>query len=588
VKAERQRFGFDTARKLWQLTTPSEHRRAVFLLTLMLIGVLLETLSVGAVIPAITLLMEDDYARRLSWLERPLAALGSLGHKEVVIGAMVGLMAVFLFKTLFLAFLTWHQTRFAFSIQMRVSECLFTAYLRQPYVLHLQRNSAELLRNITVEVEALRSNALIPGMVLLIEASVLLALCMLLLVVEPLGALVVVSVLGLVAVISYRLTRRGLSHWALARQRHEGLRVQHLQQGLGGAKEVKLLGRETEFVEQYRVHNTQSARAGQFNVTLQQLPRLWLELLAVVGLATLVLTLVMKGRALSTVVPTVGLFAAVAFRLMPSVNRLLASVQSLRFGLPVIDMLHTELQFDAVAERHVEAATTLRFRSVLELDEVTFTYPGAREPALSGLSLCVLRGESVGFIGASGAGKSTLVDILLGLLTPDAGFVRVDGVNIQDHLRSWQNQIGYVPQSIYLTDDTLRRNVAFGVPNQDIDEEMVWRCMRAAQLDEFVRSLPNQLDSRVGERGVRLSGGQRQRIGIARALYHDPSVLVLDEATSALDTATERGVMRAVNALQGEKTILIVAHRSSTVEDCDRLYRLEHGRIVNEREICAD
>jgi len=586
MKAGPERFGFDTARKLWQLMTPSERRRAVSLLGLMLIGVMLETLGVGAVIPAITLLMEGDYARRLPWLEGPLAALGGFRHDEIVIGAMVGLIAVFVFKTLFLAFLTWRQTRFAFSIQMRVSECLFATYLRQPYALHLQRNSAELLRNITVEVEALRSNALIPGMVLLIEAAVLLALCTLLLVVEPLGALVVVGLLGLVAVGSYRLTRRGLSHWARARQWHEGLRVQHLQQGLGGSKEVKLLGRETEFVEQYRVHNTQSARAGQFNVTLQQLPRLWLELLAVVGLATLVLTLVLQGRSLSSVVPTVGLFAAVAFRLMPSANRLLASVHSLRFGLPVIDMLHAELSLEASAERKADDAPPIPFRQVLELDDVTFTYAGAREPALSGLSLSIRRGESVGFVGVSGAGKSTLVDILLGLLTPDAGAVRVDGVNVLTHLRSWQNQIGYVPQSIYLTDDTLRRNVAFGLPSPAIDDEIVWRCLRAAQLDEFVRSLPGQLDSLVGERGVRLSGGQRQRIGIARALYHDPSVLVLDEATSALDTATERSVMQAVNALQGEKTLLIVAHRVSTVEDCDRLYRLERGRIVT-AAVCA-
>jgi ABC-type multidrug transport system fused ATPase/permease subunit len=564
------------------MMTPSEHRRAVTLLGLMLVGVTLETLGVGVVIPAITLLMEDDYAHRLGWLEWTLTAFGGVSHETVVIGAMVGLVAVFLFKTLFLTFLSWHQTRFAFSIQVRISEHLFAAYLRQPYALHLQRNSAELLRNITVEVEALRSNALLPSMVLLIEASVLLALCTLLLVVEPLGALVVVSALGIVAVSSYRLTRRGLSHWALARQRHEGLRVQHLQQGLGGAKEVKLLGRETEFVEQYRVHNTQSARAGQFNVTLQQLPRLWLELLAVIGLATLVLTLVMQGRKLSTVVPMVGLFAAVAFRLMPSANRLLASVQSLRFGFPVIDILHKELKVDAAAERDEHVTEIVPFRHTLALDEVTFSYAGAREPALNSLSLCIRRGESVGFIGASGAGKSTLVDILLGLLTPDTGYVRVDGVNIQTHLRNWQNQIGYVPQSIYLTDDTLRRNVAFGLPNPDIDEETVWRCIRAAQLDEFVQSLPNGLDSMVGERGVRLSGGQRQRIGIARALYHDPSVLVLDEATSALDTATERSVMQAVNALQGEKTILIVAHRVSTVEHCDRLYRLERGRIVHD------
>ena len=222
------------------------------------------------------------------------------------------------------------------------------------------------------------------------------------------------------------------------------------------------------------------------------------------------------------------------------------------------------------------------FRATLELSQITYSYPGAAEPALKDLSLTIQRGESVGFIGASGAGKSTLVDILLGLLTPDTGEVRVDGKDIQENLRNWQDQIGYVPQSIYLTDDTLRCNVAFGLTDEQIDDEAVQRAIQAAQLEEFVASLPEGLETIVGEHGVRLSGGQRQRIGIARALYHDPVVLVLDEATSALDAVTERDVMQAVYALHGDKTLLIVAHRLSTVAHCDKLVRLEEGRVVEE------
>jgi ABC-type multidrug transport system fused ATPase/permease subunit len=256
-------------------------------------------------------------------------------------------------------------------------------------------------------------------------------------------------------------------------------------------------------------------------------------------------------------------------------------VQSLRYGLPVINVLHEELNL-AIPKVAATRSPVTPFHEGLELSRVTYTYPGAAEPALKNVSLLIQRGESVGFVGASGAGKSTLVDILLGLLTPDTGEMLVDGKDIQLNLRNWQDQIGYVPQSIFLTDDTLRRNVAFGLANEQIDDVAVQRAIRAAQLEEFVTSLPDGQETFVGERGIRLSGGQRQRIGIARALYHDPAVLVLDEATSALDTATEAGVIQAVTALQGTKTVIVVAHRLSTVEHCNRLYRLHEGRLLEE------
>ena len=570
-----------TARKIWGLLTSAERRSAVVLLGLMFIGMVLETLGVGLVIPAIALLTQSDFARDYPALQPALQALGNPSQQTLVIGGMLVLVGVYLIKALFLALLAWRQTRFAFGVQARVSQRLFTVYLRQPYTFHLQRNSAQLIRNAYSDVNTFTFNTMLPGMLLLTETFVILGLCTLLLVVEPVGALIVVSVLGTAAWGFHRFTRGRIARWGEARQHHEGLRIQHLQQGLAGAKDVKLLGRETDFLEQYRVHNVQSARVGQFQSTLQQLPRLWLELLAATGLATLVISVLAQDRAVEAVLPTLGLFAAAAFRLLPSVNRAISAVQLLRYSLPVIDTLHAELKL-AVSETAGTNTPVTPFRTELELNKVTYTYPGAPAAALNELSLSIHRGESVGFIGASGAGKSTLVDILLGLLPPDRGEVRVDGKDIQHALRNWQDQIGYVPQSIFLTDDTLARNVAFGLPNAQIDDAAVWRAIRAAQLEEFVHSLPEGLDTLVGERGVRLSGGQRQRIGIARTLYHDPAVLVLDEATSSLDTATERGVMQAVRALQGTKTILIAAHRLSTVEYCDRLYRLEQGRVVEE------
>lgn len=263
-------------------------------------------------------------------------------------------------------------------------------------------------------------------------------------------------------------------------------------------------------------------------------------------------------------------------------SRVLSAVQSLRFGLPVINMLHEELNLVVPKPVARKICRIVALQQDIRLTDICYVYPGALKHALQGLNVSVRQGESVGFIGSSGAGKSTLVDILLGLLTPDTGEVSVGGIDIQDNLRGWQDHIGYVPQNIYLTDDTLRRNVAFGLPSEQIDENAVWRAIRAAQLDEFVKGLPQGLATMVGERGVRLSGGQCQRICIARALYHDPGVLVLDEATSALDTNTEFEVMQAVRSLHGSKTIVIVAHRLSTVEHCDRLYRLEHGRVTAE------
>jgi len=568
-------------RKIWDLLRVPERRSTVVLLGLMFIGMVLETVGIGLVIPAIALLTQSDLATKYPSLRPIFQALGNPSQQALVVGAMLGLVGVYFFKNAFLTFYAWCQARIVYVVQADLSQRLFAVYLRQPYTFHLQRNSAQLIRNIVTEIDEFTGNAMLPGATLFAETLVILGLCSLLLIVEPLGTLIVVLLLGMAGWGFFRLIHRRVAKWGVARQHHEGLRIQHLQQGLGGAKDVKLLGRETDFLEQYRAQHAQIAHVGRLQQTIQQLPRLWLELLAVTGVAVLAISMVVQDRALDAVLPTLGLFTAAAFRLMPSVNRVLSSIQLLRFSLPVIDTLHSELRH-ALPESARTSGPDIPFRDALELKQITYTYPDAPRPALRDLSLVIRCGELVGFVGASGAGKSTLVDVLLGLLKPDTGDVIVDGKNIQQALRNWQDQIGYVPQSIFLTDDTLRRNVAFGLSNPQIDEAAVWRAIRAAQLEDFVCSLPAGIDTLVGERGVRLSGGQRQRIGIARALYHDPAFLVLDEATSSLDTTTERGVMQAIRVLQGSKTVLIVAHRLSTVEICSRLYRLEQGQIVEE------
>lgn len=566
--------------KLWYLLNHEQRRSAIVLLCFMLIGMVLETMGIGLVIPALALMTHGDLVVKYPMLASWLNYLGNPGRERLIVAGMLILVGVYGAKALFLAFLAWRQARFVFNLQAHISQRLFAGYLNQPYTFHLQRNSAQLIRNTIGQVGDI-TNVIQQGLMLTTEILVLFGIAMLLLIVEPIGALLVVSTLGLAGWGFNHYTRSHILRWGEARQLHEGLRIQHLQEGLGGVKDVKLLGRESDFLAQYRRHNIGSARVGQRQSTLQALPRLWLELLAVTGLVALVLVMIGQGKPMDALLPTLGLFAAAAFRLMPSVNRVLGAVQSVRFSLPVIETLYSEFCL-LDATKIQQKGSLLPFKNTLILDQVGFHYPSSDASSLHSVTLLIPWGTSIGFIGGSGAGKSTLVDIILGLLTPVSGSVKVDGVDIQSHLRGWQDQIGYVPQSIFLSDDTLRRNVAFGLPTEQIDETAVWRAIQAAQLEQFVNDLPQGLDTLVGERGVRLSGGQRQRIGIARALYHDPSVLVLDEATSSLDVDTEREVMAAVRALQGDKTLIIVAHRLSTVEQCDYLFRLEKGRVVEE------
>jgi ABC-type multidrug transport system fused ATPase/permease subunit len=570
---------------IWDVLTRRQRQAAVGLLLLMFVGMLLETLGVGLIVPALALMTHVDLGHRYPSLGPLLRTLGNPDREHLIIFGMLALVVVYAVKAAFLTFLVWRQTRFVGRVQADLSQRLFATYLRQPYSFHLVRNSAELINNVLGEVFQFSQACLMSGLNLLTELLIVLGISTLLLAVAPVGAIAVAVVFALPVWCFHYLTQRHLLRWGSARQHHEHLRVQHLQQGLGGVKELLLLGRETDCLAGYQRHNIGSARAVSRYQLLQQIPRLGLEVLAVSALAGLVMVMLATGRTPESLVTILGLFAAAAFRLLPSANRVITAMQNFRYALPAVQVIHDEMMLSSVTVHPIApCASDIRFRDALTLERVSFQYPGTSDATLHEIDMRIPRGACVGFIGGSGAGKSTLVDVILGLQAPTSGRVCADSIDIQRNLRGWQALIGYVPQTIFLTDDTLRRNVAFGLADREIDDEAVTRAVRAAQLDEFVASLPDGLETTVGERGVRLSGGQLQRIGIARALYHDPEVLVLDEATSSLDAGTERGVMAAVRALRGRKTVIIVAHRLSTVENCDWLYRLEAGQIVEAGE----
>lgn len=561
---------------VWRLLKSSERRALVGIVFLILVGLILETLSLGIVMPIVAILTQDDYQTKYKWLTE---SLGSPSREDLIVIVMLLMICVYVIRSVFLLWSSWVQKGFSAALSGRLSQRLFTIYLRQPYLFHLQHNSATLMRN-SRNANVVVTGGIDPTLVLLTDGLVAIALFALLIIVEPVGTIITLLAFSVGALLFQLLTRRRIERWGDQRNLHDGMILQHLQQGLGGAKDVKILGRESEFLDQHEKHLKESLRINRVYSVLQTVPRMYMEILTIAGLAALVISMVLQKQSFTEIIPTLGLFAAAAFRVMPSINRLLGALQTLIYSRSIIASVYTDFKLDAPDE--TELITGRPFSDQIELKSVTFQYPTANEPSLQGVSLIVRRGEAVGFVGPSGAGKSTLVDVILGLFAPTTGAVIVDGEDVQQNLRNWQNQIGYVPQSIYLTDDTLRRNVAFGLGDENIDENSVRNAIRLAQLEEFVFSLPENLDTVVGERGVRLSGGQRQRIGIARALYHNPSILVLDEATSSLDTPTEHGVMQAVQALQGSKTVIIVAHRLSTVEYCDRLYRIETSRITEE------
>jgi ABC-type multidrug transport system fused ATPase/permease subunit len=527
-------------------------------------------------VPVVGLLVKPNYVQNFPAIDN---FLGHPSEVKFAVIAMTSLVVVYFLKSAFLVWSSWIQSGFSLGITARVGRELFENYLHQPYPFHLQRNSSVLIRN-SQGSSALMGGVFDPMLSIMTDSLVTLGLFSLLIKLEPIGSLTTLAVFGLSAYLFRRFTSARIKKWGIAQNNYRRMIIQHLQQGLGGVKDVKILGREEYFTSEYSDQLLGSAAVvRRYNVS-QMMPRTGLEILTITGLAVLVSTMVVSGKDLSSVLPVLGLFGAAAFRLVPAVSRMVIMVQTIAINRPIVNELFHDLSLRT--SHSPKRQSHDGFAQVLEVSELSFKYETAPTNALSNVSLRVKRGEAVGLVGPSGSGKSTLVDVLLGLMAPASGAVLVDGVNVQDRIRWWQDQIGYVPQSIFLTDDTLRRNVAFGLPKSEIDNAAVDAAIRAAQLEEFVNSLPLGLETVVGERGVRLSGGQRQRIGIARALYHNPDVLVLDEATSSLDTETEHGVMQAVQALQGEKTVIIVAHRLSTVEYCDRLYRLESSRIVDE------
>lgn len=574
--------------KIFFLLSKRDKRRGGLVLAMVVIMAIVETAGVASVMPFLSVLSNPGIVQTNPVLSTLYESMGfdSVDAFLVILGG-----AVFVLLTLSAGFrgLTHYaMNRFIEMRRHSVSARLLETYLRQPYAFFLDRHSGDMAKNILSEVDQLVARVFRPGMLMVAYSVVVLFIVTLLVVVNPLLAAVVAVLIGSMYGLIYTGVRKWLGRIGQERANANQERFEAAGEALGGIKDIKLLGREHAYLERFlRPSKTQASHQATTQ-TLAEVPKFLIEAVALGGIIGLTLVLMathggVEGNGLGEVLPVLGLYAVAAYRMLPAVNQIYGSAARMRFGEAALDSAYRDLryrsQLDGIAET---AVAPMRPRQSVALDRISFVYPNGSRPALDAIDLRIPVGSSVGLVGSTGAGKTTLVDVLLGLLRPTQGALSVDGRPVTDTtLRAWQQSLGYVPQAIFLTDSTVSENIALGVAPEAIDHAQVERCARMAQVHDFiVHDMPDQYASLVGERGIRLSGGQRQRIGIARALYHDPSVLVFDEATSALDSVTEKAVMKAIDDLHHDKTIILIAHRLSTVENCDQVVLLEHGRIV--------
>ncbi len=562
--------------------TKAERWRWAGVIPLGVIAAVMEALGAVAVFALIKIIDNPSRVTTLPVVSQLFPLLPWQGRKAAVLTATAAVALFYLLKNFVLAASAYVQNTVVHDSIATLSRQMLKGYFTIPFAFHFRRNSAELIRNTADSPDLIFRLVMAPAVAVVSEALIILAIVGVLTATARSSTLLAVLVLsGLLAAL-LRLTGRIVSRWGADEQELRRATLQTLKQSLGALKEVKVMGRERFFYDLFSGQQDGLARVRSQYATLAFLPRLLVETLFITGMLLVIMVVTVRSKARSEIVPVLGLYAYAGFRIIPSVNRILMHLHSIRYGSKAVEQLHDDFltfKHQAAAEVVAPDGTDITFADRLAVEHVSYAYDPSRPAVLQDISLVIHRGESIGIVGPTGAGKTTLIDIILGLLQPSAGRVTADGTDVFSALRLWQRKIGYVPQFIYLTDDNLRRNIAFGITDTDIDERKVQAAVHMAQLEDFVASLPHGLDTTVGERGVRLSGGERQRVAIARALYHDPELLVLDEATAALDNQTEHDVARAIEALHGEKSMIIIAHRLSTVRNCDRLVFLRNGRV---------
>lgn len=570
-------------RKLMLLLDKRQKHIMIGLVFMMLIGAVLEAAGISIIIPVMQIVLDKDALIKYKWLKEiyDLLHMNSSGQFAIVI--LIALAVVFVVKNIYLYLQQKAMCRFVYNNQFRTSERMMRNYLRKSYEYYLNADTAVVQRNITSDVNNMY--ALIMAILQLISESIVFAIIAVVLLLSDwkmtlgISALLAVTLLVITKAVKPTMRKAGKDN-----QDYYSSLFKWISQTVQGIKDVKIAGKEQYFVDEYVKCGRGYVEAVQKYTLLNNMPKLLIESVCIIGVAAYMIILIATGTEITEMLPILTVFAAAVVRLMPCATRINNQLTNIVYFEPflmgVSDNLQDEINGENVDMSFAkESDKKLPVHTEIRLEDITYAYPNTEKLIFDHASMSIPIGKSVGVVGTSGAGKTTVIDILLGLLETKTGTVYADKVDIKMEYRSWLKNVGYIPQMIFMLDDTIKRNVAFGVPEDKIDEERLWNVLKEAQLDEFVKTLPEGVETSIGERGIRLSGGQRQRIGIARALYNDPEVLILDEATSALDNDTESAIMDAINSLHGKKTLVIIAHRLQTIEKCDIIYRVEDGKV---------
>ncbi|MCR4696941.1 MAG: ABC transporter ATP-binding protein/permease [Lachnospiraceae bacterium] len=576
-------------KKLMKLLDAKQKRSIAGLIVLMFIGAILEACSVAMIIPVVTVLFTPNAISEKWYLAWAYSVSPFTSEKAFSIAVMLSIIIAFIVKNLFLFLEQKILYRFIYTNQFRTSERMMKNYIRKNYEYYLNADTSVIQRNITSDVNNMY--ALIQSLMLLLsELIVFVTLIIVCVDQSPLMTACLAVLLGITLLIIKIALKPVLYKAGKDNQDFYAGLFKWINQTITGIKEVKIGGKENYFVDRYIDCGRGYVGAVQKYTLLSNTPRLIIEVVCIIGIVIYLISIYLEGTNVENVVSTIGVFGFAIMRLMPSANRINNCLNNISYFEPFFMGVSDNLQ-DEISDENSEVATLerpkekLEVKNIIELKNIKYKYPKTDVYVLNDASMEIPVGAAVGIVGTTGAGKSTIVDVMLGLLKLESGEILADGQDVlnPDNYRKWLKNIGYIPQTVFMLDASIRKNVAFGIPEDEIDEDRIWEVLKEAQLDEFVRCLPDGLETGIGERGIRLSGGQRQRISIARALYEDPEVLVLDEATSALDGDTEKAIMDSVNSLHGKKTLIIIAHRLQTIEKCDSVYRIENGHAVKER-----
>lgn len=574
-------------KKLRTIMDKKQKRQMMLLVFMMIIGAILETMSISLIIPVVTAVIQPDILEKNALVQSVCDFLNIKTTMQFTIIAMVALILIFIGKNLFLFWQHRMMYRFVYTNQFQTAERLLRSYVNREYEYFLNAETSVIQRSITADINNMY--ALILAMLQLAsEVIVFMALGLTLFVMDPLMTLTLCVLLVVTLVVIKQIIKPIMNRTGKANQDYGARMYEWITQTVTGIKEVKVNAKEQYFIGEYLKQGKGYINAMQTYSMFANTPKLLIEAVCITGMIAYMLVLVLTGADVGNMLPVISAFAMAAVRLMPSASRINNQLTQISFCEPfflnVSDNLLDDISADKIDLSYaVDAKEKLPVTKEICLKNITYKYPNTEKYIFDHADLTIPVGSAIGIVGGSGAGKTTIVDIILGLLQLEDGEITADGVNVKEHYREWLKNIGYIPQMIALLNADIRKNVAYGVPEEEIDEEKLRHALEEAQLDSFVESLPEKDRTGIGERGIRISGGQRQRIGIARALYEDPEVLILDEATSALDNETEAAIMDSINRLHGKKTLIIIAHRLQTIEKCDMVFRVENGKILRER-----